>query len=359
MSCIDLGSDEMKKKEMYEYMGSMQQMAYVRNLKFDEGQASEMKAVQVKNGPMSFIIMKDKCLDIAELSYKGIQLNFLAKQGFQGPVFGKSDDQIRSIMGGLFFTAGFENIGGGYQKDGKIYPLHGSMRLTPAEHVSSRAYWDRDEYHLSVEGEIRHAALFGENVVMLRKIETSLGSREIVITDVIENESFEDACKMRLYHFNVGYPLLNENGQVVLPTKQVTDRDEYNYEEASHWKQMEKPVAGATESVYVHELAEDAEGWTFAAYINPESELGLKIQFKKIDFPYFVEWKSLGSGDYALGLEPSNSHICGRQYHEERGTLPVLKPFEKERVVLKIQVLDGIEELEEVKREAEQLLKQQ
>lgn len=349
----------MKKYEMYKYMGSIQQMAYVRSLKYDEGQASEMKAIQVKNGSMSFTVMEDKCLDIAELSYKGVQFNFLAKQGLQGPVFGKSDDQIRSIMGGLFFTAGFENIGGGYQKDGKIYPLHGSMRLTPAEHVSSHAQWNGDEYQLFVEGELRQAALFGENVVLRRKIETSFGNREIVITDEIENESFEDVCKMRLYHFNVGYPLLNENGEVVLPTKQVTDRDEYNYEDASHWNQMAKPVVGATESVYVHELAEDKEGWTFAAYINSESELGLKIQFRKEDFPYFVEWKSLGAGDYALGLEPSNSHICGRQYHEEKGTLPVLKPFEKERIILKIQILDGKEELEDVKKEAEQLVKEQ
>ena len=349
----------MKKKELYEYMGSMQQMAYVRSLKYDEGQSSEMKAVQVKNGPMIFTVMVDKCLDIAELTYKGAQLNFFAKQGLQGPVFGKSEDQVRSIMGGLFFTAGFENIGAGYQKDGKYYPMHGGMRLTPAEHVSCRAQWEEEEYQLSVAGEIRQAALFGENVVLRRRIETSLGSREIVITDEIENESFADACKMRLYHFNVGYPLLNENGFVVLPTKQVLDRDEYNYEDASHWKQMSKPVIGATESVYIHDLAEDEEGWTFAAYVNPDSGLGLKIRFRKEDFPYFVEWKSLGAGDYALGLEPSNSHICGRRYHEERGTLPVLKAFEKETIVLKIQILEGEEELEAVQKEAERYIMQE
>ena len=61
---------------------------------------------------------------------------------------------------------------------------------------------------------------------------------------------------------------------------------------------------------------------------------------------------------YALGLEPSNSHICGRRYHEERGTLPVLKAFEKETIVLKIQILEGKEELEAVQKEAERYIMQ-
>ena len=344
-----------KKEELYQYVGSMQQLAYVRSLKYDEGQASEMKAKQVKNGPMSFTVMTDKCLDIGELSYKGIQLNFLAKQGLQGPVFGKSQDQVKSIMGGLFFTSGLENIGAAFEKDGKLYPMHGSMRLAPAEHVGSSAGWEGGQYVMSVEGEVRQAALFGENVVLRRKIETVFGSRQIVITNEIENEAYEDVSKMQLYHFNVGYPLLSEKGEIVLPTREVKDRDDLNYEDASHWNQMSPPIAGATESVYLHDLAADENGETFAAYVNEELGLGLKVEFPKEKLPYFVQWKSLGAGDYAMGLEPSNSHILGRLYHEANGTLPVLKPFEKETVVLKVTVLDGADEIAEVKREAERL----
>ena len=147
----------------------------------------------------------------------------------------------------------------------------------------------------------------------------------------------------------------SEKGEIVLPTREVKDRDDLNYEDASHWNQMSPPIAGATESVYLHDLAADENGETFAAYVNEELGLGLKVEFPKEKLPYFVQWKSLGAGDYAMGLEPSNSHILGRLYHEANGTLPVLKPFEKETVVLKVTVLDGADEIAEVKREAERL----
>lgn len=343
------------KQEIFQYVGSMQQVAYVRSVRFEEGQASEMKAKQVKNGELMFTVMEDKCLDIAELSYKGLQMNFLAKQGLQGPVFGKSENQIQSIMGGLFFTAGFETIGSGFEKSGKQYPLHGSMRLMPAEHVCGKAAWENGRYCLSVEGEVRHGSLFGENMVLRRKIRTELGRREIVITDEIENESAESACWMQLYHFNIGYPFLHERGEVVMPSKTVSDRDAHNYEPAANWRRIGKPVVGVPESVYIHELAADEKGETFAAYINPDLELGMKLRFQKEILPWLMEWKSLRAGDYALGLEPSNAHIARRLYHEAKGSLPSLPPFGKAEIVLTLEILEGREELEEIKREASRL----
>lgn len=65
----------------------------------------------------------------------------------------------------------------------------------------------------------------------------------------------------------------------------------------------------------------------------------------------------MASGDYALGLEPSNTHILGRRYHEEQETMPMLQPFEKRRVCLKMTILDGEEDLMAVQEEAEKLIK--
>ena len=46
------------------------------------------------------------------------------------------------------------------------------------------------------------------------------------------------------------------------------------------------------------------------------------------NLPILVQWRSMASGDYALGLEPTNCYIMGRHAERENGTLPVLKPFE-------------------------------
>lgn len=36
----------------------------------------------------------------------------------------------------------------------------------------------------------------------------------------------------------------------------------------------------------------------------------------------------MASGDYVLGLEPTNCYIMGRSEERKNGTLPVLKAFE-------------------------------
>ena len=41
--------------------------------------------------------------------------------------------------------------------------------------------------------------------------------------------------------------------------------------------------------------------------------------------------RSMASGDYVLGLEPTNCYIMGRHDERENGTLPVLKAFETEK----------------------------
>ncbi len=66
-----------------------------------------------------------------------------------------------------------------------------------------------------------------------------------------------------------------------------------------------------------------------------------------------------GSGDYVVGLEPANSSVYGRLYHEERGNLHMMEPFAKENKKLVFTFLEGKEELEAVKKEAEELKKKQ
>ena len=54
-----------------------------------------------------------------------------------------------------------------------------------------------------------------------------------------------------------------------------------------------------------------------------------------------------------LGLEPANSSVYGRPYHEAEGSLHRLPPFAKERNVLTFTVLEGEEELRAAQAEIE------
>lgn len=254
----------MDRSEMLRHIGSMQQLAYVRPLIYKEGRAGGMQAYEVKNGPLDFTVMADKCLDLTDVSWKGYNVSFLSKTGLIGRNHYDTNggEALCSIMGGMLFTCGLENICAPCIIERKDYPMHGRMRTTPAERI---------------------------------------------------NEGFREEPMMLLYHFNVGYPLLSEDCQVVLPTTKVIPRDEAAENHTESWMQMEQPIDNEPEYVFLHELAADAEENTFAAVINEKLGIGIKLQFNQKYLPYFMQWKSVASGDYVVGLEPAICFLSGNE----------------------------------------------
>lgn len=348
---------ETEKKRLLSLTGSMQQMMYLRPATYREGRAGGMKVYEVKNGPLKFTAMPEKCLDIAEVSFLGQNVSFLAKPGLMGRAHYDTNGQeaLRSIMGGMLFTCGLENICAPCAIGGKDYPMHGRIRTTPAEHVGADARWDKDRYVITLSGEMREAELFGENLVLRRRITTESGKYSICIEDEICNEGFRPEPMMLLYHINAGYPFLSEYCEVVLPTRNVVPRDEAAMAHAASWNRMEAPRDHEPEAVFLHEMAADEEGNTFAAIINKKIGIGLKIGYNKKELPYFMQWKSIASGDYVMGLEPANASVYGRLYHEREQSLHRIEPLAVERKKLTLDFLTGAQ-LDEVKGEAERLL---
>ena len=350
----------MKKEELLRRVGSMQQVASVRRVTYGEGRAKGMRAVEVKNGPLSFTAMEDKCLDICELTYRGMQINFLSKPGLNGrnPFDTHGAEAQRSIMGGLFFTCGLENICAPYTgRDGKEYPMHGRLRTTPAEHVCADARWEGEDYVMTVSGEMREAELFGENLILRRSITTRYGRSEIRIADEITNEAFRSEPMMLMYHCNMGFPFLSEHSRLILPTVKVTPRDAVSEAHIADYARMDPPKDNEEEYVFLHRLKADEKGETFAAVVDDQRQLALQICFNQRQLPYFMEWKSTASGDYVLGLEPSNSAVYGRKYHEEQGNLHMLPPQATERVELTFRIVEGAEAIAELDARCKLLVK--
>ncbi len=336
----------MDQQRLHRLTGSLQQVAYARPVRYQQGRAGGMLAYEVKNGPLSFTVAADKCMDIAECSYKGVNLSFLSKPGLAGNTGGEAR---RGIMGGLLFTCGCENFGPPCLDDGEEYPMHGRMRATPAEHVCSSALWENGAYTLQLSGEAREAQLFGENILLRRSIKTIYGEKRITIEDTVENQAFRAEPLMLLYHFNFGYPLLAPGAEVVLPSTSAELREPTNAPD--DWRQICEPADNLPEQVYFHTLAADDNNQTFAAIVNDELGLGVRLDFDKAALPRFYEWKSMASGDYALGLEPANANVRGRLAQKEEG-LPTLAPFERKTFKLAVTILEGKEELDSVRKEA-------
>lgn len=335
----------MKQQDEIKYVGSMQQLAYVRPIAWQEGRAHGMKGFDVQNGALHFQVMTDKCLDISSLSYKGINFCFLAKQGLIGRMDYDThgEEGRKNLMGGMMFTCGLENTCLPCQDKDASYPMHGRIRSAPAEHVGADADWLNGSYVISVKGQMREAEIFGKNLVLRREIKTIYGQKSIEISDTIENRGYQKEVMMLLYHINAGYPFLDENAQVILPSKKMMPRDEAAKTNMEAWMKMEKPRDNEPEQVYLHELYGDENGDTFAAFVNTRLKLGLLIEFNKTYLPNFVQWKSIASGDYVMGLEPTNANVYGRVNEGEQAHS--LMPGEKEVIKLKLTVLEGEEEL--------------
>lgn len=337
-------------KKMMKYCGSIQQMIYARPVVCREGRAEQLNAVEAKCGDISFHSALDKALDITDFSYKGMNMTFLAKPGLEGRNHfdTNGDEALRSIMGGLFFTCGLENICAPCTIDGKDYPMHGRMRTTPAEHVGTDVVREGDTYKLVIAGEMREAELFGENMVLRRRIESVLGENSITVIDEVENQAFRPEPLMLLYHCNMGYPFLDENCRLYVPSRSVVGREDFSEQHADKWDRMEAPIDNECEYVFIHDMQSDEELNTMALVANHELNIGLTIEFNQKNLPYFMEWKSLASGDYVLGLEPSNSSVYGKTWHVEHDKVHYLEPFEKETNVLKFSVIEGKEKIEEI-----------
>lgn len=348
----------MDRIEMLKLTGSLQQLAYTRECTVHEGRANGLRAVEVKNDDMRFLVLGDKCLDVTELEYKGMTISFTSKPGLNGrnQFDTHGEEALRSIMGGLFFTCGLQNICGPCETDGVEYPMHGRIRTTPAEHLCADARWEGDDYVMEVKGEMREGHLFGTNLLLRRTIRSVFGSGKIEIIDEVENQTAEEADLMLMYHCNFGYPFLRPGTRLVLPSKAVKGREEWSQDHIGCWETAAEPKDGETEYVYIHELVSDEQGNSFAAIVNDELGFGVRLDFDRKVQPHFMEWMSMKTGDYVIGLEPSNSSVYGRKYHEAQGTMHRIAPFAKETYHLSFTILKDTAAIAATEEDRRQLL---
>lgn len=348
-----------EKEKLLALCGNMDQMAGVTLGQFRSGAAKDMDVLDMNNGILRLQVLPDHCLDAGMLSYNGTNVSFLAKTGFQNPSIWdiQGQDAAPSINCGFLFTGGFENIGAANCSEGRRYPLHGTLRTRPAEHVNIEEEWKNDQYHLGVSGTVRQAELAGGNLLLRRSWSMVMGESTLILEDEVENQGFAAEPMMLLYHFNIGYPLLSPGAEVILPSLQVTPRNDNAKKGLDRWSLYSEPVAQKEEEVFIHKLAADEQGQTFAAIYNPECELGLCLTFDQKAMPCFYQWKMEASGDYVLGLEPSNTHIDGRSVHlKEEGKLPTIEPMKVFRHRIECNIFEGQEAYEKVKKRRDALL---
>jgi Domain of unknown function (DUF4432) len=332
---------EWTRAELLSHVGDLSQVAGVRLIELGDGVERGVRAADVATGGgLEFTVLLDRGMDIGVASYKGLPLAWISPAGFAHPAHFEPEGVgwLRTFGGGLVTGCGLTYLGAAGEDEGELLGLHGRLSHLPARHVGSGQEWDMDECSFWVDGELRQARLFGENLCLTRRIEAGLGENRINIHDTVENLGDSSTPLMVLYHINLGFPLLDPSCRLEAPPHNVRPRDKVAEPGIGEWMRFQEPTTGYSEQVFIHDLPADAGGWASVKLVNPTLRLWLQVRYQKESLPNLVEWKQMGQGAYVLGLEPSNCGVEGRAKDRARGVLQYLEPDESREFEVEIEV---------------------
>ena len=329
------------RSELLERVGRVEQLAAVEPLIGDDGRERANRVLQVRTGSgLAFQVEAERALDVSSCHFRGIPVGWSSPVGEVHPAYYEPGGLgwLRSFPGGLFVTCGLDQFGAPSRDGGEELGLHGRVSNLPARSVGHRGHWEQDEYHLEVSGEVRQAQVFGENLVLQRRIVTRLGWDRVEIEDTVTNEGFDTHPHMILYHFNLGFPLISPLARMHLETEQTVARDEDAQAGLGRWQEFDEPTADYREQVFRHVPSADREGKARIEVENASVGLAWRLSYSREELPHLFQWKMMGRGTYVLGIEPANSSgIEGRATARERDDLPHLEPGESRSYHLRIE----------------------
>ncbi len=306
------------------YIGNPAQLVTLRRVTVSEGRAKGTEIIEVKTaGALELEILPDAGLDIGQCRYKGINMSWMSKNGYDSPaaISPYETEFVNTFPGGLLYSCGLRSAGPANRDNGEWHPLHGRFHSLQAEHVSATI--DGDE--VIVSGTIRETALFGHCLEVKRVIRIPVFGSKVTVEDTVSNLTPRDEEIMQIYHCNFGYPLLSEKAKLVLPdARETLPRTEFAKTGLGRECEFDAPIDSEEERVFFQKM--EREFW--ARLENPEIGVNMTISWSGETLPILSEWRSMASGDYVLGLEPTNCYISGRHDERENGTLPVLKAWE-------------------------------
>ncbi|NMC37409.1 MAG: aldose 1-epimerase family protein [Bacteroidales bacterium] len=321
----------MKRKELLEYIGNLDQIGGTRHYELTDGRGRNLRAIDINSGSgLHYTVLPDRGMDISLASFRGVNLAYISCTGETHPAFYEPENAgwLRTFTGGLLTTCGLTYLGPPVKDQDEDLGLHGRYSTLPAKQVADLSQWQGDEFHIKLRGTVEEAVLFGKKIRLEREISTVMGQNKICIADRITNFGYTVSPFTVLYHMNLGYPLLSEDSELVIDPEVTIPRDDHSASGIANYNRFIKPQPGFVEQVYFHKLRSDENGRASLSLLNRKQGIELTIEFTKTSLPWFTQWKMMGQGEYVLGLEPGNVPVRNRKVLREEGLLPLLQPGE-------------------------------
>lgn len=333
------------------------QLGGIETSVIDNGAGRGTRIAWINTGTgLRFKVVIDRAMDIADAFFNQHSLAWISHGGitYPQPFSDKGIDWLRTFGGGLLTTCGLTHVGGPESDEFGDRGLHGQISNLPAEIVSIiQPDPRRGNLEMSITGLIRETKPFGPSLELRRTISATLGKATIRIHDEVINKGNTPSPHLLLYHFNFGWPLVDEGADILWKGKWSPRNGEENakiFKEHNDFKKCQAPLdehSGGGEEVVLVDIEADIFGQSVCGISNPKIGLAVALKFKKDQLPWVANWQHWGKGEYVTGLEPSTHPLTGQAKAREDGTLIFIEPGESRSYELELDVLDDIEMIKE------------
>lgn len=333
--------------ELVRRFGATSQVFGVRLAELADGSERGVRLLTFRTGTgLSFEVMVDRCMDIGSVEYRGAAVGWHSPTGFRSPWLHETDAEnglgwLRSFSG-FMNTCGLDHAMGPASEPAKHYNyrlrdtvfhgLHGRAAYIPARLTGYGERWEGERCFLWAEGEVIQAAMFGENLHLVRRIEAEVGTDTIVLKDRVENHGFYPTPHALTYHVNIGWPVLDEGSLFLAPVAKTLWMAHDPKATKVGSKVQSGPQSRFPEQVYAHKVKAARNGRTAAALLNKGFDMapghrgiGFVLEYQPKQLPVLWQWQNLQEGNYVHGIEPCTLVPGTRDEQKARGDYRMLE----------------------------------
>jgi len=334
------------------------QLGGIETAVLDNGLGRGTRIAWINTGTgLRYKVVIDRAMDIADAFFNQHSLGWISHAGvtYPQPFSNRGLDWLKTFGGGLLTTCGLDHVGGPESDEYGERGLHGPISNIRAE-MESILQPDplAGKMEMSLTGTMKQARMAGPSLELKRVISGTLGKPGISITDTVLNRGSEAAPHMLLYHFNFGWPLVDEGSAI-------------------HWRGKWHPREAAGKSKIFIEgndfhtcpqpLDDHRGGGEEVAYINPDTDaagicacgihnerlgIAMVLRFRKNQLPWLSNWQHWAKGEYVTGLEPGTNPPIGQTEARRQQQLIFIQPGESKTYQLELEVLTDKLEISEV-----------
>ncbi len=330
-------------------ISNVSQLGGIETSVVDNGLGRGTRIAWINTGTgLRYKVVIDRAMDISDAFYNQHSLAWISQSGVLPPArfADKGVDWLRNFGGGLLTTCGLSHVGGPEEDENGQRGLHGLISNTPAELISIMQPDPlAGKMEMSISGIIRQVQIFGPVLLLKRTISGKLGEAKIVIHDEVINYGNTVTPHMLLYHFNLGWPLVDEGAQLFWEgdwkpragdtTKLFTKGNDFK----TCKPPLEDHCGGGEEAAYIAVDADEA-GQCECGIYNPKINLALYLRFQKKQLPWLTNWQHFGKGEYVVGFEPGTNPPIGQIKAKEQNELTLLKPRESRKYNCELELIE-------------------